>query len=406
MGKGTVYHALDISAGTLTAVMAVVNKAGKIIKIQCRSGVSAGVTQGRVTDVGALSDCVAAVMEALSAATGVRIKSFYVAMHSQQIKATHSLCTIPLSERANKIITSGDVAKVNQQAYSLGFTIEEQILYQAPQEYTIDNQNRVLEPAGLYGHKLGADLLLVTALSRDIQNIVSAVDRAGYKIRAVVASGVATSLAVVSDEAKKKGCCLLDIGFDMSQMLIFKDGILRGYESFNFGSRHITEAIAAELKLPQALAEEVKASHGCALASHVSPEQEVLIKKEQGYRPIKRKAIASIIENRLQEFFTQIKESFVSYRGAFEFPAGVVVNGKEALLEGFIESLEHALGAPTHIATIEDVSAGDLSYSAGIGLVKYAVLSHPQINLFKLSSYGNMYQKIIQKVKELYHEYF
>lgn len=406
MGKGTVYYALDVSAGAIKAVMAVVNKAGKIIKIQCRSGVSAGVAQGKVTDVGALSDCVAAVAEALSVATGSKIKSLYVAIEGQQIKAAHSLCTIPLSERANKIITSNDVAKVNQQAYSLGFTIEEQILHQAPQEYTIDNQNKVFEPAGLYGHKLAADLLLVSALSRDIQNIISAVDRAGYKIRAVVVSGVATSLAVLSDEAKKKGCCLLDIGFDISQMLIFKDGILRGYETFNFGSRHIIDAIATELKLSHPLAEEVKASHGCALASHVSPEQEVLIKKDQGYRPIKRKVIVSIIENRLSEFFALTKESFEPYLRVFEFPAGVVVSGKEAFLEGFIESLELTLGVPTHIAKIEDGSVGDLSYSASVGLVKYAVLSHPHISLFRLSSYGNMYQKIIQKVKELYHEYF
>lgn len=406
MRKGTVYCALDVSAGNIAALMAVVNKSGEIIEAQCQSGASAGVTQGIVTELGPFSDAIAAVVHKLSAVTGHKIKSLYVSMQCPHVRARHSLCTIPISERSNKIITSGDIAKVNQQAYSLGFNIEEQVLHQIPQEYTIDNQNKLLEPAGLYGHKLGADLLLLTALSRDVQNLASAIDRAGYKIRAVVLSGLAASLAVLSEETKKKGCCLLDIGFDFSQMLIFKDGILRGYEPLSFGSHHITEAIAHELKLPYALAEEVKVSHGCALAAHVAWEQEVLVKKEQGYRPIKRKVIATIIENRLQEFFAQIKERFASYQRMCDMPAGVAVSGKAALLEGCIESLENTLGVPTRAAKIENAPVNDLSYAVSLGLVRYAILAHPHIHLFKLSSYGNMFQKIVRKSREIYHEYF
>lgn len=249
-------------------------------------------------------------------------------------------------------------------------------------------------------------MLLITAEGKDVQNLVSAVEQAGYKARAVVLSVLATGLAVVPQELRKKGCFLLDVGFDCSQMLVFKDGILRGYELFDFGSHHITEALAAELKLIYALAEDAKISYGACLAANISPDQEVLIKKEQSYRPIKRKALCTIIEHKLRDFSHILKERLEVYQKASGEPLGMVVSGKAALLEGFIENLEFNTGISTRLAKIEDAPISDLTYATAVGLAKYAASWHPPVRLFALSSYGTLFQKIVRKTKEIYHEYF
>ena len=411
MKKGTLYYALDISADKIYALCAAVNqRTGEIIDVSCQCGPSLGIKNGIISELGLLAEAIALVLNKFSDFSGNRPKSLYVSMQGPNAKATHSIGIIPISERSNKIITSGDIARVNQQAYSLGLNLEEHVLHQISQGYLIDGQNKVADPAGLYGHKLEADLLLVTALNRDVENLISAVDRAGYRVRAVVLSAYAASLAVLPEGVKSRGCCLLDIGFESTQMLVFKDGVLRAFESFNFGSSHLTEALADKLKLPYDLAESIMTSYGSVLSAQINPEAEVLVnEKDKSYRPIKRKVICSIIENRLEELFRGIKERLALYRKTLDFPEGIIASGKTALLEGFLEGLEVNFGCPARLARIDSSTSlriNDLTYATCVGLIKYAISQRHQIELFKLSSYGNIFQKLTRKSKEIYQEYF
>ena len=408
MRKGAICCALDISADKIHALCAAVNqRTGGISDVSCQCGPSLGIKNGTINELGLLAEAIALVLNKLFHSSGNGPKSLYVSIQGSHIKSTHSIGIIPISERSNKIITSSDIAGVNQQAYSLGLNLEEHVLHQVSQGYIIDGHNKVSDPSGLYGHKLETDLLLITALNRDVENLISAVDQAGYRVRAVVLSAYAASLAVLPEGAKARGCCLLDVGFESTQMLVFKDGILRAFDSFNFGSTHLTEALADELKLPYDLAESIKTSYGNALSAQVNPEAEVLVnQKDKSYRPIKRKVISLIIEKQLQELFKGIKERLAFHRKTCDFPEGIIASGKTALLEGFLEGLEANFGFPARLARIENAPANDLAYATSIGLIKYAISQRPQIELFKLSSYGNIFQKLTRKSQEIYQEYF
>lgn len=406
MKSGVCLYALDISTSKIAAVASVLNRKGEIVDTCCESLKSKGIKNGVIQELGLVSECISKVLDSLKASTGKKIKSLYVAMQGENIKCVHSSGIIPISERANKIITSADIAKANHQAYSLGLSLEEAVLHQIPQGYVIDNQNRVLDPSGLYGHKLEADLLLVSALCRDAQNLVSAVDRAGYRVKAIILSGLATALAALSKEERIRGCCLLDIGFDSIQLLFFKNGVLRAFELFKYGANRITEALAEQLNLPYELAEEIKISYGNTSMCPISPEAEVLIKRDTTYRPIKRMLICSIIEKQLQEMFLPIKERLLAHNKNLDCQEGIIVSGRAALMEGFLEWLENNFGMPVHLAKIKNAPVSDLSYATAIGLIKYAISQRPQIHPLKLSSYGNAFQKVVSKSKEIYQEYF
>lgn len=407
MKKNAFYYTLDIAGDTISAVCLEVNHGlGKTISVSCQSGPAAGIKDGVISELGLLSGAIDGVLNKLSLATGNKIKPLYVSMRWPYVKATHSSAVMPISGRSAKVITSADINLVNQQAYSLGLTIEERVLQQVIQGYTIDNQTRLLNPLGLYGHKLEVDLLLVSALNRDVENLVAAVERSGYRVKAVLLAPWAASLAVLPEDVKMKGCCFLDFGFDSSQMLIFKDGLLRGLESFGFGSCDLTRAIASELRIPFDSAQEVKLSYGNALSASVNPETEILLKKDRDYRPVKRKAICAVIEKQLEGNFSVIRERFLSYHKDRQAPMEIIARGKDVALEGFLERLEADFGLPAHLAKFRDTAAGDLSYAACVGSAIYAISQYPRINLFRLSSYGNILQKILYKSKELYQEYF
>ena len=407
MPKYITHYGLEVASDIITVVRAISDKSGKITEVFCKSCPSAGISDGAIKELGLLSETISRLLGGLSASCGQRIKSLTVSMPSLRLKVKHSSGLLPISERSNKIITSSDMDKVIRQAYNLGLGIDEYVLCSIPQGYTVDNQAQLINPLGLYSHRLGVELLLVTALYPEAQNLVSAVEKAGYKVQAVILSSLAASLSALPEEDKARGCCFLDMGYDFIRMLAFKDGILKGMECFDFGSKDLNRALSQELKIPYELAGQIKASYGAAFAQGKDLEQEVLVsQKDKTYRPIKRRLISSVLENKLRDMFTLIKERFSSRYRIEDFPAGVIVCGRDALLDGFLESLEESLGLAVSLAKMEDLPVKDISCAGAIGLIKHSLSQYPKIEFFKLSGGRNIVEKIARKSKEIYQEYF
>lgn len=407
MAKYITHYGLEVASDVLTAVRAISDKSARIIEVSCKSCPSAGIRDGVIQELGLLSESISGLLGGLSASCGQRIKSLTVSMPSLRLKVKRSSGLLPISERSNKIITSSDVDKVTDQAYNLGLGIDEYVLCSIPQGYSVDNQSQLMNPLGLYSHRLGVELLLVTALYPQAQDLVSSVERCGYKVKAVILSSLAASLSTLREEEKARGCCFLDIGYDFIRLLVFKDGILKGIECFDFGSRDLDSALARELKIPYELAGQIKASYGAAFAKDKDLEQEVLVsQKDKTYRPIKRRLISSVLEDKLRDMFSLIKERFSGCYRIEDYPAGVIVCGKDALLDGFLESLETSLGLPARLAKMEDLPVRDISCAGAVGLVKHSLSQYPKIEFFKLSGGRNIVEKIARKSKEIYQEYF
>lgn len=407
MAKYITHYGLEVASDVLTAVRAISDKSARIIEVSCKSCPCAGIRDGVIQELGPLSESISGLLGGLSASCGQRIKSLTVSMPSLRLKVKRSSGLLPISERSNKIITSSDVDKVTDQAYNLGLGIDEYVLCSIPQGYSVDNQSQLMNPLGLYSHRLGVELLLVTASYPQAQDLVSSVERCGYKVKAVILSSLAASLSTLSGEAKARGCCFLDIGYDFIRLLVFKDGILKGIECFDSGSRDLDRALARELKIPYELAGQIKASYGAAFAKDKYLEQEVLVsQKDKTYRPIKRRLISSVLEDKLRDMFSLIKERFSGCYRIEDFPAGVIVCGRDALLDGFLESLETSLGLPARLAKMEDLPVRDISCAGAVGLVKHSLSQYPKIEFFKLSGGRNIVEKIARKSKEIYQEYF
>ena len=407
MPKYITHYGLEVASDIITVVRAISDKSGKITEVFCESCPSSGISDGVIKELGLLSETISRLLGGLSASCGQRIKSLTVSMPSLRLKVKHSSGLLPISERSNKIITSSDMDKVTRQAYNLGLGIDEYVLCSIPQGYTVDNQAQVANPLGLYSHRLGVELLLVTALYPEAQNLVSAVEKAGYKVQAVILSSLAASLCALPEEDKDRGCCFLDIGYDFIRMVVFKGGILRGMECFDFGSKDLNRALSQELKISYELAGKIKASYGAAFAQGKDLEQEVLVsQKDKTYRPIKRRLISSVLENKLRDMFALIKERFSSRYRIEDFPAGVIVCGRDALLEGFLEILENSLGLTVSLAKMEDLPVKDISCAGAIGLIKHSLSQYPKIEFFKFSSGRNIVEKIARKSREIYQEYF
>jgi cell division protein FtsA len=378
-----------------------------------------GIRKGNVTDSIALVGAVEKALKNLKAKSGINIKYVHANISGQDITTKHSRAIIPLAERGNKVITIFDIERVNDEARILGSSLEEEIIHQFPYSYSIDSKSSILNPLGLYSHKLEVDLYLVCAKMSSVQSLSRVIHQAGYEIRSLSFSGLATALAVFDKELKQGLNLFCDIGSDTTEILIFQDGFLKDIQILPIGGDDLTTEISAALKVPFELAEDIKRSYGIVKDTpDIGEDKEILVKKSTLYQPIKQRAVSEVTANKAKFLCQRIKEAALEGISAYAVD-NFVVTGRTILLEGFIETLESVLSVPVRIGRISDTRilsliqketelSGQkfLTYLTSIGVL-LGCLRGPSAATFTSSKTAqNPLLKAVGRFKEIYQEYF
>ena len=241
-----------------------------------------------------------------------------------------------------------------------------------------------------------------------IDNLVKALSQVGWSVKRAVFSGLAASYSVLSEEEKEKGCAFIDMGAGSTDILVFKDGILRELEILPYGGTDFTEAIAAGLNLTFDLAEEIKSSYAAATSSEVKDEEDILIKKSSSYNSIKRKKLSEVIEPNTAHLLKLVKERLDRSAYRKYFNSGVVVTGGNSLLYGFLEQAESFLGLPVKMGGVKNFSLSYYKvpiYASVLGLIKFAALGLAADPAGSFS-HRKLVKGLTASIKELYQEYF
>jgi len=410
--------ALDISSSKIAAVV-VKLKRKNIVEIFFESMPSQGVKKGLVVDSIELITCVEKALKNLKAKSGINIKYVYSNISGEDISLKHSRAIIPLADRGNKVITLSDIEKVNDQARILGSSLDEEIIDQIPYSYSIDSKNNISNPFGLYSHKLEVDLYLVLVKLSCAQTLTRVINQAGFEIKDLFFSPFATAKAIFNENSKQGINILCDIGSDITEILIFKDAMLKDIEILPFGGDDLTRHLSKELKIPFELAEDVKRSYASIQdPSRIEENKEILVKKDDIYKPIKQRDIIEIVTLKAKSFSDSIKDKIESKLSWHEID-NFFVCGRASLLEGFLEMLESNLSVPvkfgrifnpqiTSLISNNEFTVGQryLNYVTCIGIILKAMDEEIPHFMSVVDSNLNPISRVIGKVKEVYQEYF
>jgi cell division protein FtsA len=342
-----------------------------------------------------------------------------VNISGQDIITKHSRAIIPLAERGNKVITVSDMLRANEQARVLGSNLEEEIIHIIPSSYSIDSKSNISNPLGLYSHKLEVDLFLICGKLSSVQTLDRVINQSGYDVRGLSFSGLVTSKAVL-DKGMKEGLSVFcDIGSDVTEILIFRDGLLKDIEIMPLGGNSLTSRLQEALKIPFELAEDIKRSYGViGDAEMLDEHKEILVKKSDFYKPIKQKAVSEVVTSAAKLMCLELKEAVEKRVPLYEINNFVVV-GRALLLEGFIETLETTLGIPVKLGRVSNPEIASLvkennelsvqkylAYLVPIGIICDTLESKP-VGIMPVQSLPkNLLIKAFNRVKEVYQEYF
>lgn len=410
--------ALDIGSSKVAAALAVIKKK-KIASIFFDSIPSKGIKRGSITDSISLVDCVTRVLKNIKVKSGINFKFICTNISGEDIITKHSRAIVPLAERGNKVITPSDLEMVNEQARVLGSSLEDEIIEIIPYSYSIDSKQNIANPVGLYSHRLEADLYLICAKLSHVQSLSRAINQAGFEIRDILFSGLATSKAVFNKEFEEGTNLFCDIGRDTTELLTFRNGALKDIEIISMGGDDLTFQLQEALKIPFDLAEDIKRSYGIITDPEQIPQdKEILVKKSDYYRPIKQKLVSEIITSKSRLICSTIKNAVEKKSPPYEIN-NFIVTGKTVLLEGLIEMLESELNIPVKLGRISnsrmpllikehsDLSGQKyLTYLTCLGII-YEVMQEKAIDMpFLQKTARNPLLKAINRFREVYQEYF
>ncbi|MCM8780816.1 MAG: cell division protein FtsA [Candidatus Omnitrophica bacterium] len=410
--------ALDLGSSKISVVLAQIRK-GRIHNLFFETVPSKAVKRGIIVNPLELSISIDGLLKILKDKSRINFKSIHMSISGESITAKHSQAVIPLAERANKLITSSDIEKVIEQARILGCGLEEEIIHQIPYRFAIDSVDNILNPLGLYSHRLELDLYLVCVRSSFIQNFTRIVNQIGYEIEDLFFSGIATSATILNKDDAQGANLVCDIGADTTEVILFKEGLARDIEILPLGGEDLTQAVAEELKISSELAEEIKINHANIGEQDLMKEdKEILLKKGDVYKPIKQKWISQIVTAKAEEIFKDIKDEVEKITASCPIDNFTIV-GRTALLEGFLEGLENHLGIPVRLGRIVNPRIGHLSsryetlsgqryltYITPLGIICEVLDRREKSPFYLPQPPKNFICKVIDKIKEVYQEYF
>ena len=367
---------LDIGTSKVVAIVGEINEDDDIEVIGIGTHPSRGLKKGVVVNIESTVHSIQRAIEEAELMAGCDIHSVYTGIAGSHIRSLNSHGIVAIRDTE---VSSGDVDRVIDAARAVAIPADQKILHILPQEFIIDSQGGIREPIGMSGVRLEAKVHIVTGAESATQNIVKCVQRCGLEVEDVVLEQLASSYAVLTDDEKELGSCIVDIGGGTTDIAVFLGGAIQHTAVIPIAGDQVTNDIAVSMRTPTQYAEEIKIKYACALSQLANPDETIEV-PSVGDRPprrLARQTLAEIVEPRYEELFGLVRDEL--RRSGFEelIAAGVVITGGSSKMEGAVELAEEVfhmpvrLGLPQHVRGLGDVVRNPI-HATGVGLLLYA----------------------------------
>ena len=367
---------LDVGTSKVCAIVGEQKPEGAIEIIGIGFQPSRGLKRGVVVNIESTVQSIRRAVEEAELIAGCQINAVSAGIAGSHIRSLNSHGIVAIRDRE---VTASDVDRVLDAARAVAIPADQRILHILPQEFIIDEQEGIREPVGMSGVRLEAKVHMVTGAVSSAHNITKCVRRCGLEVDDIVLEQLASSDAVLTEDEKDLGICLVDIGGGTTDIAVFTEGAIRHTAVIPIAGDQVTNDIAVALRTPTARAEEIKIKYACALAQLASMEETIEVPSvgDRPSRRLARQTLAEVVEPRYEELLTLIQAEL--RRSGFEemVAAGMVLTGGSAKMEGLVELAEEILhmpvriGHPQQVEGLVDVVRNPV-YATGVGLLHFA----------------------------------
>lgn len=364
---------LDIGTSKVVAIVGEVTSEGEIEIIGIGTQPSRGLKKGVVVNIESTVQSIQRAVEEAELMAGCQIRSVFAGIAGSHIRSINSNGVVAIKD---KEVTTADVTRVIEAAKAVAIPADQKILHVLPQDFVIDNQEGIRDPISMSGVRLEARVHLVSGAVSAAQNIIKCVRRCGLEVDDVILEQLASSSAVLTEDEKDLGVCLVDIGGGTTDIAVFSEGAIRHTAVIPIAGDQVTNDIAIALRTPTQYADDIKIKYACALRQLASEDEMIEVPSvgDREPRQLARQTLAEVVEPRYEELLGLVLAE-LRRSGLEEIcAAGVVLTGGSSKMEGVIELAEEIfhmpvrLGYPQFISGLVDVVRNPI-HSTGVGLL-------------------------------------
>lgn len=364
---------LDIGTSKVVALVGEVSTDGTIEIIGIGRHPSRGLKRGVVVDIEATVNSIQRAVQEAELMAGCEVRRVYTGIAGSHIRSLNSHGIVAIRDQE---VSQADVDRVIEAAKAVAIPADQKILHVLPQEFIIDNQGSIREPVGMAGVRMESRVHIVTGAVSAAQNIAKCVRRCGLDVADIILEQLASSHAVLTDDEKELGVCVLDIGGGTTDIAVFAEGAIQFTAVIPIAGDQVTNDIAMALRTPTKAAEAIKINHACALPELANADEmlEVMSVNERPGRKISASVLSDVVSARYEELFTLVRNEL--RRSGFEnrIAAGMVITGGGSCVRGAIELAELCFEMPVrhgcahHVSGLIEATTNP-SLATGVGLL-------------------------------------
>ncbi|MBI3039312.1 cell division protein FtsA [bacterium] len=367
-----------------------------------------GVRKGTIVDIEKTTQAIILAVEDAEKMADVVVERVFVGIAGAHIGSINSQGIVGIKGSSHEISSEDIDRAVENAKTAISIPHHQEIIHILPREFIVDEQKEINNPLGMVGSRLEAQVHIVTGAITAIQNIIKCCETAKLKVEDVVFQPYASSMAVLSDDEKKLGVVLVDIGGGTTDVIIFQNGHVVHSYSAPIGGQYVTNDIAVGLKTSTSLAESLKIQYGSARSDLVDDRASIEVPVSGGdkVKNFPQKFLAEIIEPRMEEIFNDIKEQITKLVAIDMIPAGIVLTGGCSLMNGCPELAEEILGLPVRRGP--PIGFGGLkekvqspTFSTSLGLIRYGFQNFP-LHPVERGVFGGLVDRVRNAVQSFF----
>ncbi|MEY3805038.1 MAG: hypothetical protein RLZZ434_916 [Pseudomonadota bacterium] len=391
---------LDIGTSKIVAIVGELQPEGTVKVIGLGQHISRGLKKGVVINIESTMQSIQRALEEAELMADCKINNVYTGIAGSHIKSLNSHGMVKIKDAE---VSQMDVDRVIETARAIALPADQQILHILTQEYIIDGQEDVREPLGMSGMKLEAKVHIVTGAVAAAQNIVKCIKRCGIEVSDLILQPLASSMAVLTEDEKELGVCLVDIGGGTTDIAVFKQGAIRHTAVVPIAGDQMTNDVAVAFRTPTQSAEDIKVKYGCALRQLADSRETVEVPGVDGREPrqLSVQTLAEVLEPRVVELYEMVLNELRRSGMEEMIASGIVITGGSAMMRGMVELGEEIfhmpvrMGLPRYVGGLSEV-VGNPRYATGVGLVLMGKqqLERHLTGQMESGSFGRMMEKM------------
>lgn len=353
---------LDIGTSRVRCLIGEPSEDGRMNIVGIGQAESRGLRRGIVTTTDSVADSVHRAVEEAERVSGLEIHSATINLSGEHLRGENKSGVVAVAG-AGREISNEDVERSIESASAMQLPAGWEIVDRLPQEFIIDGQDGIIEPIGMRGARLESRIHVISSPSAGRQNIIKAIHRAGLEVESMILEPLAAAQSALTDDDREYGCALVNIGAEVTSLMIFGRGAVQHTAVFPFGGLHLTKDIAHGLRVSIPEAANIKHLYGCVASFLMSEEErqsiiEITPVGRTEKRQLSKEILCDIMQPRAIELLQHVAHEVFANRG--QISSGVVLTGGGALSRGMVEIAEQVFDAPTRLGFLEQNRFGGL----------------------------------------------